>query len=152
MPLLGGACKFAAAAPAPVLEPRFTGDPFLVQDYSYPRPPNPIAGIELDADGAIEGFTKDGNQGDIGRWDNGLGTLNKADYQFRIDTTSGNLDVNSDPADVWLPASAALDAFWVEVQSGFRENFQGILRVRLAVSPFTEFDTCSVILLSESTP
>lgn len=153
MPLLGGACKFLQ--PVAAGDPRFTGDPYVVFDYEYPRPPNPIAGIEVDADGGIEKFISSGNQGDFGRWDNGIGTLNKADYQFRLDTFSEGgrgLFGASDPVDVWLPASAGLHAWWVEVDAGFTASYAGLLRVRLAVSPFTEFDSASVNLSAESTP
>jgi hypothetical protein len=130
-------------------EPRFTNDPYFAVDFQI-FPTDALAGIEVDADGAIERFTSTGNQGDIGRWDNGLGTLNKADYQFRLDTISGSVEVGSDPVDTWLAASAGLNFWRVREQGIGTERFTGTLRVRLAVSPFTEYDTASVNPLEAS--
>lgn len=150
MPLLGGACKFAGA-PAPAGGPRFTGGPYEVLDFDTP-PGLALSGIEIDADGGIEGFNdSSGNLGDIGRWDNGLGTLTKSDYQFRLDVISGILASGSDATDTWLPASAGLNSWFASTSFGIRD-FEGTLRVRLAVSPFTEYDSESVNLYAESTP
>lgn len=149
MPLLGGAVKLAgnkiAGAPA------FVSDPYSVSSFSlFPTGPNPaFAGIEIDADGGIERNVHTSFPSDIGRWDNGLFTLNKADFQFRLDTIGGSIDVG-DATDVWLPASAGLNYWRIEESFGY-QIFTGTLRVRLATSPFTEYDSASLTLETERT-
>jgi hypothetical protein len=131
-----------------LIVPEFTGDPYLVLDVAV-SPSDAMAGIEIDADGAIEAFKQAGNQGDIGRWDGGAGTLSKVDYQFRLDTVStqgAGLAAGSDAVDSWLAASAALDSWWCDEDALGTDQFVGTLRVRLAASPFTEYDTASLTL------
>lgn len=149
MPLLGGACKFVADHVAGV--PAFISDPYSVSSFSlFPTGPNPaFAGIEVDADGGIERIVHDSAAFDIGRWDNNLYTLNKADFQFRLDTIGGTIDIG-DATDVWLPASAGLNFWRIEETFGY-QVFTGTLRVRLATSPFTEYDSASLSLETERT-
>jgi hypothetical protein len=128
----------------------FTSDPYTVIDINLP-PTDALAGIEVDADGGIEKYINAGNQGDIGRWDNGLMSLDKSDYQFRLDTITGTTD-NGDALDTWLPAIAGFNHWDREVTGTGNKNFTGTLRMRLAISPFTEFDTAAVTLHAEATP
>lgn len=131
--------------------PEFSGDPYNHFDIVLP-PTDALVGIEIDADGGIEWFDSGGNNGDTGRWD-GNATLNKADYQFRLDTSVGSINWGpSDSTDIWLPASAGLNVWAVEETGIGISTFSGTLRVRLAVAPFTEFDTASVMLQAEATP
>ena len=147
--IMMGAGGAAAAGGAGAAVPEFSGDPYTVFDGNI-FPNDSRAGIEVDADGAIEAFIQSGNQGDIGRWD-GNNSLNKADYQFRLDTTSGNIDAG-DATDTWLAASGGLNS-WQVIETGLgTETFTGTLRVRLAVSPFTEYDSASVNLTAISEP
>ena len=150
MPLLGGAVKLASAHTAGV--PAFTGDPYSVNSVTaWPGGPNAAAQIRVDVDGFVYNIRAGiAMPSIIGSWDNGLGTLSKDDYQFRLDTITGTIDFG-DSVDVWLPASLS-DDFW-EVQEDFGiKTFTGTLRVRLATSPFTEYDTASVTLEAERTP
>lgn len=148
MPLLGGACKLGASA-APGGFPQFIGDPYVVQHFPL-FPNDALAGIEVDADGGIEAYKFTGNQGDIGRWDGGA-SLDKADYQFRLDTITGNID-GGYATDVWLAAQPGFHNWDVLETGAGNEFFTGTLRVRLAISPFTEYDSASVSLYAESTP
>jgi hypothetical protein len=148
MPLLGGATKLSTQ-PAPSGNPNFTGDPYSVFSsnvYGGGSPIDVFAGYEIDADGAIEAFTNNGNEGDVGRWDSGLGSLNKADYQFRFDKVSGlgSEGPLSDPWGVWLPATAGLNVFSIRITGNGNRTVTGNVRVRLAVSPFTEYDSATM--------
>lgn len=151
MPLLGGACKLAADHTPGI--PAFTSDPYSVNDVSFwPGGPNAVARIIVDPDGFVYQFraTVGGLPSIIGRWDNGLGTLSKINYQFRLDTISGVIDAG-DPTDIWITQNIGTDQWEVQETFGI-STFVGTLRVRLASSPFTEYDTASVTLEAERTP
>lgn len=147
--IMMGAAGAAAASGAGAAVPEFSGDPYTELDFQI-FPNDARAGIEVDADGAIETYIQAGNQGDAGRWD-GNNSLNKADYQFRMDTVSGST-TGGDATDTWLAASGGLNS-WEVFEGGLGvESFSGTLRVRLAVSPFTEYDSASVTLNATSEP
>ena len=78
--------------------------------------------------------------------------LNKADYQFRLDeiSSSGN-PIIGDGINIWLPPSAGFNFWRIEEDFGI-SSFSGTLRVRLAVAPFTEYDTAAMSLYAEKTP
>lgn len=117
------AMEGAAAAPG---SPMFTGDPYNVFD-TYPQPA--IAGIEIDVDGGIEGFKGAGNIGDIGRWDGG-GSFVRADYDFRVDLTTGTLSNDWDAEGVWHPGTSLVSfGVHVPVPIGLKRAI-GTLRMR----------------------
>ncbi len=133
------------------LIPGFTGGPYQVFDHRN-FPTDALAGIEIDADGAVEAFKSTGNQGDIGRWDGGL-TLSKIDFQFRYDLSAGSApnSPGSAAVDVWLAASASLD-FWGQLETGFGVTFSnGTVRMRLDAAPFTEFNSTTLFLEADTT-
>jgi hypothetical protein len=152
MPLLGGAGKMGAGVASG--DPRFTNDPYNVQSFTMPpTEPDALAGIEIDADGGIESFlssVEGGNQGDIGRWDNGLGTLDIADYDFRFDVTSGAVNGISFAANTWHPGSGGLINFSVTENFGV-QTATGTLRMRPAGGG-ADIDTASLTLGAERTP
>lgn len=153
MPLLGGACKFAGA-PAPAGDPRFVGDPYSVfafHVYGFGGPKKVYAGFEIDADGAIEKITQDGNDGDVGRWDNNIGTLNKADYEFRFDGSDTFKDPNSDDFNVWIPANAGLDYFGLAIFGNGDHTVNGTIRVRDATT-LVEYDSASMSMTVAQEP
>jgi hypothetical protein len=138
MALLGGACKMGGGIAVPL----FTDDPYGLLD-SYPQPAT--ARIEMSADGAIEGFKGGGSIGDIGRWDGGSGSLDRSDYDFRLDHISGSLSGTCDSQDVWIAGSTAPSwCVHVAVPIGL-ERFEGTLRVRPSGGG-ADFDTANVQL------
>ncbi len=155
MPLLGGAAKMAGAA-VPAGGPRFTGDPYFISDfyvYGFGDPVRVFAGFEIDADGGIEGIKRTGNIGDVGRWDNNLGTLSKVDYQFRFDTDDviPGPGSTSDDFNVWLPASAFLQSFYIEIEFNGDFTTVGTIRVRDA-STLVEYDSASMSMTVAQEP
>jgi len=89
-----------------------------------------LAGIEIDADGAIETFIQAGNQGDHSRWDGGCGVLDIADYDFRLDVSSGAVNgVQTLASEVWHPGSGPLIVFSTTRNFG-ESTVIGTLRVR----------------------
>ena len=124
---------------APVV-PSWTGGTYGVASVVI-VPVDALAGFEIDADGGVERFRHSGNQGDVGRWDGG-GSFNKIDYQFRYDGDDSLIWSGGDDFNVWLPASASLDTFACAIDTGQDDlDVFGTLRMRLAVSPFTEYGT-----------
>lgn len=148
-PLLGGACKLSSVV-ASSPDPRFTGDPYSVVDLTI-NPIDALAGIEIDVDGAIEEFINAGNQGDIGRWDNGLMSLDRSDFDFRADKISGDdLDTTGlgKPQNTWILGSA-FPVFQVRVTNFGSDIFVGTLRVR-PTGGGGDLDTASLRLEAES--
>lgn len=145
MPLLGGAVKLAGNKIAGT--PLFTSDPYAVSDITaFPQGPAAQARLEIRANGTVYGVRGGGTDFLAGRWDASLFTLTKADYQFRLDTISGSL-TGGDAADTWIAANSGTDLWEVLVAGQGIEQFTGTIRVRLGVSPFTEYDSASVSLL-----
>jgi hypothetical protein len=140
--------------PSAPCAPLFTKSLFLVVSFtSPPTEPDALAGIEIDADGAIEAFkssVEGGNQGDIGRWDGGCGILDIADYDFRYDVTIGAVNGISYSSGVWHPGSGGLINFSVTENLGV-QTATGTLRVRLAGGG-ADIDTCTLTLEAERTP
>lgn len=94
----------AMSGVAVACSPQFVTDPYLPFD-SYPSPAT--AGIEIEADGTITRFTSTANNILIGRWDGFCGSLDRADYDFRADRTSGASDFDfSDKEGVWHPGTS----------------------------------------------
>ena len=155
MPLLGGACKMAGAVAA-AGDPRFTGDPYTTFDvfvYGVGSPVRVFSGIEMRADGTIYELKRSGATL-IGRWDNGLATLDKADYQFRFDTTDTlpGPGLTSQDFNTWVAASASVQAFYIEIDSNGEFTVSGTVRVRKATSPFTEYDTAALSMTVAQEP
>lgn len=146
MPLLGGAGKMGAGVASG--DPRFTSDPYVVIDFRV-FPTDALAGIEIDSDGGIEAFKSSGNQGDIGRWDNGLGTLDRADYDFRLDIISGSANWSgSDAVNTWIAGTSLIA--WAAEELGFgEESFSATLRIR-PTGGGADFDTASVTCTASS--
>jgi len=90
-----------------------------------------------------------------GRWDNGLGTLDKFDYQFRLDFISGDPLVYDPPFDsaendnVWLLASASAQFWAIEEDFGTAEAVC-TLRIR-DKNTLVEIDTASVTIGAQRT-
>ena len=148
-PLLGGAAKLAGAAGSSP-DPRFTGDPYNVVDLQI-NPNDALAAIDIAADGSIDEIIEAGNQGDIGRWDNGLMSLNRNDFDFRADKISGDsLDTtgSGDPENTWILGSTA-PRFQTRVTGSGRKVFVGTLRMR-DTGGGGDHDTASLRLETES--
>jgi len=116
----------AVAGEADICTPQFIGDPYEAFD-SYPSPARP--GIEIETDGTITRFTSTTNNILIGRWDGGCGTLNMADYDFRIDGGPGTPDPIEYPEGVWHPGVNTI--FWLlnVVGSGL-QIYTGTIKIR----------------------
>jgi len=141
----GNFAGFPAGTVAQGGMPKFIDGPYISFSVSI-SPTDAMAGVEIDADGAIERITNLGNQGDIGRWD-GNNSLNKIDYQFRYDRTGGTADPNgiSDAVGVWLSASAGLNV-WQQLVTGLGTRISsGNLRMRDATT-LQEFTSESLTL------
>ena len=150
MPLLGGAAKLAGAV-ASSPNPRFLSDPYNVVDLQI-NPNDALAAIDIASDGSIDEIIEAGNQGDIGRWDNGLMSLTKADFDFRADKISGdNLDTtgSGDPQNTWIPGNTAI-RFQTRVTGSGRKVFVGTLRMR-DTGGGADHDIASLRLETEST-
>jgi hypothetical protein len=149
-PLLGGACKLSDAGVAPSGDPRFTGDPYSVVDLTV-NPIDALAAVDIVADGSIDALINAGNQGAIGRWDNGLMSLNRNDFDFRADKISGDdLDTSfpGDPQNTWILGSTA-PVFQVKVTGSGSDIFVGTLRIR-PTGGGADHDTASLRLEAES--
>ena len=85
----------------------------------------------------------------IGRWDNGLGTLTIGDYDFRMDTSSGNID-RGQSADTWINGFHLMSWGVEETGTGI-QNWSGTIRVRPAGGG-SDHDTASGTLQAEATP
>lgn len=140
--------------PSAPCAPQFTTDPLNAFSFTQPpTEPDALAGIEIDADGAIERFlssVEGGNQGDIGRWDGGCGILDIADYDFRYDVSIGSVNGISNSAGVWHPGSGGLINFSVTENLGI-QTATGTLRVR-PTGGGVDIDTCTLNLHAERTP
>lgn len=144
----GNFAGFPAGSMAQLGEPAFIGGPYSAFDVRI-SPTDSLAGVEIDADGGIERYTSQGNQGDIGRWDGNNTGLNKIDFQFRFDRTGGTSDPNgtSDAVNVWLAASAGLNN-WEQLVTGIGTRIaSGSLRMRDA-STLQEFTSDGLTLTS----
>lgn len=149
MPLLGGAVKLAGNKVAGT--PLFTSDPYAVVDITqFPSGPAAQARMEIRANGTVYAVRSGGTDFLLGRWDAGLFTLNKANYQFRLDLLSGGL-TGGDAINSWIAANSGTDLWEVLVATTGIEDFTGTIRIRLGVSPFTEYDSASVSLYAERT-
>jgi hypothetical protein len=140
--------------PAAPCAPLFTAGSIFVASFTMPpTEPDALAGIEIDADGAIESFkssVEGGNQGDHSRWDGGCGILDIADYDFRYDVTIGSVNGISFTAGVWHPGSGGLINFSVTENLGVQTAW-GTLRVRPAGGG-ADIDTITLTLQAERTP
>jgi hypothetical protein len=93
---------------------------------------------------AAGGWTCTG--GGTGTWkDGGTG----ADYDVRMTTISGTLS-SGGPAGSWLNLASNRTFTRNETRNGFfSSTYQGTLEIRLAASPFTVLDSCTVTLTAE---
>jgi hypothetical protein len=151
MPLLGGACKMSGSAVASP-NPAFTGDPYTEAEAIRTGFASAIlidAGYTIEADGTIDAQSSiDGTTPGVGRWDNGLGTLTRSDYQFRFDSSQSPAS-SSDPFNTWV-SGFLMQGFFIELGSfGSKSTIPpgGTIRVRKATSPFTEYDSADMDML-----
>ena len=124
-------------------QPMFSGDPYWVFDFEFIGMAK--AGIRIRNDGIIEEYDSNGIQSLSGRWDGG-GSFNIADYDFRFNKFSGDLDGPFTDG-IWYPGSGAQIDFYVET-SGV-QNATGSLLMRPAGGGVT-IDTADVTLDAET--
>lgn len=147
MPLLGGACKMSAGIASGA--PAFVSSPYTVIDFRL-APLLACAKLELRSNGELWGVRCGLASFQVGRWDNGLGTLTIGDYDFRVDKVSG-ADLNSDLSQNTWHAGVNLMKFGVEQANGTIQ-FTGTIRVRPSGGG-ADLDSATVTsLLAESTP
>jgi hypothetical protein len=127
--------------------PEFTSDPYNVSDFAIP-PDDASASIQLNqTSNRVRQLRTDSPDGDIGFW--GDGTLIITDWDFRLDTSIGNLDIGQ-AADVWIVGFNGM--FWGVQETGMStEIFTGTLRVR-PTGGGADIDTAPVSLTAEATP
>lgn len=146
MPLLGGAGKMGGGSTAN--EPRFTGGNFVANDFATP-PFEATAEIELLGDGTVWRRLGQGSDAQIGRWDNGLGTLTIGDYDFRADIVAGSPNSpGSESANVWIVGHVMR---WGVEEDAAISNFNFTLRVR-PTGGGADYDTNPCFTYAEATP
>lgn len=149
MPLLGGASKLSQSM-VMATDPRFTNKPYTIFDFALP-PLDAGCRLQLRGDGTVWALRDQALDINIGRWDNGLGTLTLGDYDLRMDTVSGSLGyTGGESADVWVPG--VVNMFWGVQETGIGiSDFEGNLRIRPSGGG-SDFDIVGVTMMAEATP
>jgi len=145
MPILGGACKLNQELGT---DPKFSARSFSIEDTSDLNF-DAEASFQLRSDGTIWRIRDFQPDDQIGRWDNGIGSLTISDYDFRMSTTSGSSNTGSS-TDVWI-LGVNLLSWGVRIISGITsspQNYEGEIQVR-PTGGGANYDVADVTLLAQ---
>ena len=107
--------------------PQFTGDPYQAEDLDAGLAQ---AGIKINADGTIQKVVQGAPLAILGRWDGGVGSLTRSDYDFRADKVTGSGTLNGGyNQGVWYNGVSIIE---FSISTADRRVWNGTVRVRPA--------------------